>query len=127
MTINLTNLDNADTELFEKARFEKSGDFLHYRRATGERVFIARNKHSKGDAPRMITHLIQNWTVNGYLTELADSAPLPVMMKRGFLPGTIRRLCRQRGFPETPAGYDALLTAQINLSYRELKAEGVIA
>lgn len=111
---------------FARDRFHNYGGYLTYWAPDTPRpVFIARFKYARDGVATFITHLIKHHTVEGYLAAIeAGVTPLHIVQETGYLLPHIKKWLKARGYPVTLAGYDAMLTAQVEKSYAALKAEG---
>jgi hypothetical protein len=76
---------------FIKEQFNYDGMYLTY---GPDRKFVARFK--RGGQADFKRFLVQNFTVDEYFAQLADSAPLTVLMSKGYESPAVRK-ARQLG------------------------------
>jgi len=96
---------------FDKARFQKDGDFLFY----GEqRQFIARFKRNGRDRAGFISFLCKNFTVEEYVAAYkGGTAPAEILRTKGYVSATVKRILRDAGYPQTQEGFKTYITDQI--------------
>ncbi len=100
---------------FEKALFDFHGGYLHYNTPEGERKFVARFKHVKGDRAGFTKFLIKNFSVEEYFNalEVEKKSPLPILEAKGYVMAHIKKWLRDAGLPETQEGQKMLLEQRI--------------
>lgn len=100
---------------FIKDNFYINGMYVDYN-IDGKSKFVARFKHQPRSKHTFITFLVKNFTVEEYFTRMdAGEAPLTIAMSKGYLPPHFKKLMKTLGYPLTLAGYEQLITTQINV------------
>lgn len=88
---------------FDRANFQKSGDYLTY---NGK--FVARFKYNKKSSD-FKAFLIKNFTEEEYFTRLANKeAPLEILLSKGFVPDFVKQRLVLAGFSPSPEGVKAM-------------------
>ena len=101
---------------FIKDKFYINGMYVDYN-IDGKSKFVARFKHQPRTKNTFITFLVKNFTVEEYFTRMdAGEAPLAIVMSKGYLPSQIKKLMKALGYPLTLAGYEQLITTQVNVA-----------
>jgi hypothetical protein len=101
---------------FIKDKFYINGMYVDYN-IDGKSKFVARFKHQPRTKNTFITFLVKNFTVEEYFTRMdAGEAPLTIVMSKGYLPPQIKKLMKALGYPLTLAGYEQLITTQVNVA-----------
>lgn len=100
---------------FDKSRFDFHGGYLHYTTQEGERKFVARFKHVKGDRAGFTKFLIANFSVEEYFRalEIEKKSPLPILEAKGYVMAHIKKWLRDAGLPETQEGQRMLIQQRV--------------
>ena len=113
---------------FVNKNFHYNGMYLHYGEGA-DRKFVARFKN--GGVVAFKKFLRENFTIEEYFELLGpqDSlscgmAPLKVLETKGYVSPTVCRTLKRKGYPQTQAGFKALVDDQI-ASFRNKQAETV--
>jgi hypothetical protein len=101
---------------FIKDKFYINGMYVVYN-IDGKSKFVASFKYQPRTKNTFITFLVKNFTVEEYFTRMdAGEAPLTIVMSKGYLPPQIKKLMKALGYPLTLAGYEQLITTQVNVA-----------
>lgn len=92
-----------------------------------ERKFIARFKHVPGTKRSFISFLKKNFTVEEYFgimdQKVLGQGPLTILMAKGYLQPHIKKWLKRDGYPVTPEGYQAYISAQTAKTLARIDAE----
>jgi len=105
---------------FTKENLSTAGGYVHYHPYTDDyrnSKFVARFKYARSGESSFKAFLIKNFTVEEYFEQLdAGVAPLKIVEAKGYLLPHIKKWLKERGLPQTQAGFDMMI--QQNISKR---------